>query len=424
MRARILDPAGPAWTRAAPIALGLLLAVLGAFGPGTATVRGVVFLVGMATLFVGPLFVGRQRTRDATLRLAPGAVTVTGAGRLNQTIRAAKVTAASTARVGDRVALALQRDGRANRPLVLEVASEVDAKALREALGIGFFGFGVLAWPTGPRPVDTWDAFARIVAGLAWIALALTIAADSPLLGYAIVAAVMTVPVALVVMLTTVASGTGPAVVLHSTGLFVRSWPLRQEFVPYAKITGVSAIDGAILLDIEGTPAPMIVATRRTRTHRGLSPDEREQVVAQVRCAAERARGAGDPPPTIAPRIADLARGDDEPRAWIARVDATAAQIASHRGYRGAGFEPAELWTTLEDPDAPSDVRAAAARILARVSPDETPARVERVLATVRDEPTRKRIRVALDDDVDALADALASLDESEGHGSSAARQK
>jgi hypothetical protein len=414
MRARILDPAGPAWLRAAPVVLGLVLALFGAFGPGTATLRGVTFMIGMAALFAGPVFIRRQRARDATLRLEPGAVTVTGAGRLNQTIRAHKVTAASTARIGDRVVLALQRDRRAGRPVMLEVGSEEDANALREALGIGFFGFGELAWPTGPRPVDAWDTIARIVAGLAWIALAVTVATDSSMLGYAIAATVMIVPVALVVMLAGLASGAWPAVVMYASGLLVRRSTLRQEFVPYAKIKGVRAVDGAILVEVEDATAPVIIATRGARTHRGLSPDERDHVIAQIRCAAERARGGGDAPPTVAPRIADLGRGNEDPRAWIARVDATAAQVASHPGYRGAGFEPAELWSTLENPDAPSDVRAAAARILARVAPEETPARVERVLATVRDEPTRTRIRVALDEDGDALAEALVSLDEAD----------
>ncbi len=70
------------------------------------------------------------------------------------------------------------------------------------------------------------------------------------------------------------------------------------------------------------------------------------------------------------------------------------------------------LWLALESPDAPTRVRAAAARVLARVDPDEAKKRVASVLACDRDEHACAVIRVALEDDVDVAARELEELGE------------
>jgi hypothetical protein len=56
----------------------------------------------------------------------------------------------------------------------------------------------------------------------------------------------------------------------------------------------------------------------------------------------------------------------------------------------------------LEDADASPNARAAAARLLSRVAPDELRVRVADVLLTIRDE--RARVRIASTFDEDALA--------------------
>ena len=80
--------------------------------------------------------------------------------------------------------------------------------------------------------------------------------------------------------------------------------------------------------------------------------------------------------------------------------------MASRAGYREPGLGEDELWSTLESPDAPATLRAAAARILARVAPEKG-ARIARTLGMEHDRATRSRIRVALEEDVDVAASEL-----------------
>jgi hypothetical protein len=69
-----------------------------------------------------------------------------------------------------------------------------------------------------------------------------------------------------------------------------------------------------------------------------------------------------------------------------------------------------ELWEALEDPDAPPAVRAASARLLARIAPEEAPRRIADALAVERDGATRARIRIALEEDVETAARGLERL--------------
>lgn len=109
--------------------------------------------------------------------------------------------------------------------------------------------------------------------------------------------------------------------------------------------------------------------------------------------------------------VAPLARRDAEDcRAWLQRIDAMAAAFDESGGYRGGGVESADLWRALEDPDAPPALRAAAARMLARIAPDEASVRIGDALAVERDGATRARIRVALEEDVETAARGLERL--------------
>src|SRR5215467_4116159 len=166
MRARLFDPIGPLWTRVlAPLvsAFGMLF---GLIAPFSATAKGTIFFAAAAAFLVAPLVLGRRRQREVRLKLGPGYVDVTGAGVLNQRIRARSVTAASTTRTERGVALALKRDRRDDRPLILELDGEDDVKALRDALGIGYNGFGFLGWPTGLANSEVVLRVARVACAL------------------------------------------------------------------------------------------------------------------------------------------------------------------------------------------------------------------------------------------------------------------
>ena len=141
-------------------------------------------------------------------------------------------------------------------------------------------------------------------------------------------------------------------------------------------------------------------------------PEEREHLAAQILSAAARARGEGPPPPVLPPPLARLAPRGETERAWLQRVDGAAASISEASAYRGNELDPKDLWLALESPDAPTRVRAAAARVLARVDPEEAKKRVASVLACDRDAHACAVIRVALEDDVDVAARELEELGE------------
>ena len=89
---------------------------------------------------------------------------------------------------------------------------------------------------------------------------------------------------------------------------------------------------------------------------------------------------------------------------------ASIVSAASGDAYRGSDLDPEDLWTALENPDVPARVRAAAARVLARVAPEEAKKRVASVLACDRDAEARAYIRGVLEEDVETAARDLEVL--------------
>jgi hypothetical protein len=413
MRARLTDPNGPAWTRLVVPMLALAIALGGVFAPWSGSMRGVSFCVAAALFFIGPLVFGRRRTQEVELDLGAGCVEVKGCARtMKQTIRAADVYAASAARSTNGVGVAIVRGSRNARPIVLDLPDEDGAKAVRDALGIGHFGLGILTWPTARRPLDDWTSLARVVGAATWLTIAATVFFKDLLPLTAMASMAMPVWCLLMIVHALSRTASGPCVVLEPLGVNVNNVGRGFYFIPYPQIAGVRVVKGVgIRLELHGAAPFMIHAKALRIGRRGLSHEEREHVAAQILSASQRAHGAGAAPHVVEARVADLAKGSERARAWLARIDTVAEMLTRGPGYRGAGFEETELWATLEDHDAPSDVRAAAARVLVRVAPDRAPARVESVIAAVRDEPARARIRIAIDPDVDA---ASAELDEIE----------
>lgn len=69
----------------------------------------------------------------------------------------------------------------------------------------------------------------------------------------------------------------------------------------------------------------------------------------------------------LAPTLAVLAPRGEGHRAWLDRLDAAAASMATPGGYRGATSRLDDLWSALESPDVVAPVRVGAARKLARL---------------------------------------------------------
>jgi hypothetical protein len=341
LRARVIDPAGPAWWRVATLLAGFgLLPVALPFGLAPSAA---VATLAIAWMFWARMVLPALRPRDAEIAAEPGAIRISRAGVMSQRIAARDVCAASSATTERGVSIALVRGVRRDRPIVIEVATREDAAALRRALGVGARGFGLVSWPS----TAGWGVrLLRAVAGVGWTAMALAI-----LLG----------PIELAL---------GLALPVVPLSFYALAWALS------------------------GPPAA-----------RATVP-EQEQAAAHARSAAERAVEervvASDA--TLAP----LARvpGEDS-RAWLERVDAMAASLVEDEGYRRIGLDPADLRDALADPDALPAVRAIAARVLARVAPDEARQRIGDALAVERDADTRARIRVALEEDVETAARGL-----------------
>jgi hypothetical protein len=396
--ARICDPAGPAWWRTVT-SVGLLpLAVLGVALPGSSTARAVTMLVGIAWLVVGRLVVPRLRPRAASLDVAEGVLRVKGAGVLSQRIAAADVRAASTAVLpGGACSLALVRHEEGDPPLWLELGNREDLDQVRRALGIGHGGFGVLRWPPERGGFHNRPSVADAVASAGWLAIV-----GAAWVGTPVFALWLAIP-AIVLTLGSLVWAATPRpgrerVVLSPQGIHVVIGAHRA-LLPW---------DTVVDAKVEGTSLSIATIDRaEVVPMRSALPVEREHLAAQIRSAVARSRGEGPLPPELPAALAVLSRRDEGRRAWLERLDATAASLAQGDGYRHAGIAANDLWATLESPDAPATLRAGAARILARVAPDEAGARIAKALATEHDAETRQCIRVALEEDVEVAAAEL-----------------
>jgi hypothetical protein len=387
--------------RIAPLT-GLALLVLGPLAPAAAGTRAAVAILGMTLLFATHLVKPRFRPRAAALSLASDHVKV-HAGVLSQRIRAREVTAASTARTARGVALAIvQRESKGRRPLWLELDDDESLERVRRSLHLGHFGFGEMAWPT-ERPAGSLvlSVFSVILAA-GWVTMCFAAAFENAAVCLAL--ALVVLPLSFAIWLGVMASGVQPPQIAVRPHYFSFAGRRGTRFLAYPDLVEARA-DGD-RLRLETRSGAVVVPAQ------GMTQAERDHVVAQLTSALQRARGQGLPAPDVPASLASLGRRNEATCAWLERVDAAAASFGSGGAtYRTAGIDLRDLWSALESPDAPAPVRAAAARVLARVVPDEAGARVGRVLAGERDAATRARIRVALEEDVTTAARELDRLD-------------
>jgi hypothetical protein len=400
LRARVSDPVGPRWVRTIAPVLAALMIVVPPLSSGSSVVRLTIALLGAALFFARRLVKPRFRARDASLGVGAGSIRIAGAGLLDQSIRASDVVGASSARTTAGVALALVRRGATERPLVLDFACEDDLATVRRALGLGHFAFGEVSWPTRAR---TTSLQGSTLLSLAWLALAASAAFGLDALGCLL--ALVVFPVTLVALLVAcVQDPRGPRVVLTAGGARLTDLPPWYPPICYADVLAANVDANGVVVTMKTGPVAVPMGSSL--------PEEREHLAAQILSAAARARGEGPPPPVLPPPLARLAPRDETTRAWLQRVDGAAASLSAASAYRGYDLDPKDLWIALESPDAPTRVRAAAARVLARVDPDEARTRVASVLACDRDPHACAVIRVALEDDVDVAARELEELGE------------
>lgn len=410
LHARVCDPLGPRWVRFLQRCLGIglvpLPVVFFMMLYGDATDAAALFLPCAAILAVRYLVTTRAPVRRAELAVDDGGIDIRRAGLLSQRIDAADVVGASTARTESGVTLALVRRFSKGRPLLLDLESDSDLDEVRAALHIGHFGFGEISWPVGTPHRHGAFAAAAVLAAFAAAVVALDV--ESPASAFALSAAVVPTLFAYVIfVLWTMANpAPKPRVALTRHGLLLAEPSATITYQPYANVLDakVTAWHGVY---VETDSHPLSIPMHNTLA------EEREHLVAQLHSAARRAHGEGPQPMAVPASVAILAPRGRPDREWLERLDATAAALSSPRSeyvglaYRRPDLGAEDLTKALASPDAPAPVRAAAARVLARIAPEEATVQIARALEHERDEDTRVLLRIAVEEDVETAARVL-----------------
>lgn len=385
IQARVFDPTRRArWLVAASATIftaGVALSIAGWLG-------GFVFMLLGMTTFLGWDLRFRRGARERSISCKPGSIRAAGSGL----IRAREIEGATTARVGDRVALVLAHRRRRRHPIILELPDEAALETICKSLGIGHHGFGHIDFATQPSREESYSRFFSAIA----IGSVLSLFVESLI---PIALSVLILSLIIIVCLAFVRL-TMPArfARITSAGVFLPT----GMFVPFNSIENVELLSNDIVFrvrTVRGAPELRFPIRSVKYARQGLTRDELEHMVAQIRAASDRAHGMFRTKAEPEALAARLARNEGENDAdWHARLDTLAIGGA---GYRALGADPADLWALLEDPEARPDVRAGAARVLRCIDKDALRVRVKDVLATERDEATRTRIADSIEEEED-----------------------
>lgn len=418
MRVSFSDPQGPRLLRVAPYVPPLVLLGMAFASPFWGLATAAVIACGAVGLFhlagLAPL---RQGVcRPAELECGPGFVAIKTSAARSQKIHARQIAGATTSRTSRGILFTIEHKDR-DQPLSIEVQSESDADKVRHALGIGHGGVGSVGWRTAPSTTAKTSWVGRLLTAI----LAFTIFGIAVGVSYeaAGIAALLSSQFAIItVILGAVGWMAQPpiqSIVMTPAGLRLQT--TQGWFtIPYHQIRAIEPGDGCLSFHVPPPYNVVHVPTEGILRGSGLGPQDRDALVKQIMSASARARGLGIEKQDITGRLDPLRRNGESPRAWLARLDMAGQMLdSSSAGYRGHTLDADDLWTILEDPEAESDLRAAAARILRHQQLPETRVRIDAAVAAVRDESTSKKLRIAIRDDVDGASHELAMLDAQDG---------
>ena len=302
IRARVFDPA----RRLHTLWLGGAAAMVGGIALATALP---VWWIGYGTSMLGLVAVlaweirPRRRAADTMLTCMPGAI------RTKQTglIRARDIEGATTARIGERLALVLSHRRRRRAPIILELDDEPAADAIRKSLGVGHHGFGHIDFV--PRPTSH-EMTSRVVTIMA-ILSALAMLIPEPVV-IAMAAFMLVLMLSLVVSVAIVRHAVpSPFARLTAGGVFLPT----GMFVPFNVIEDVKVLASEVLFQIRtdrGVTSLKMPIKTVTMQRVGTTREELEHIVAQIRAASDRCHGQytiKSEPEALAAR---LARGKDE----------------------------------------------------------------------------------------------------------------
>ncbi len=277
-------------------------------------------------------------------------------------------------------------------PLDVEVATDADARAVVDALGLGVASstavFDVaLGGGRGIVLGAVLGGIAAVLVGVALFSATGDFGAAFPLITIAFIVAGIQLSQA--------------KVHVGTDGLLVTRVG-RKTFVPFSEIERIDVEGGVLLQIVRHGGRPLRVGFS------GNSPASREAGGALLR-RIEDARATFDRGEPGARVAAQLERGRRSTRDWVTGL----RRLVEAGQYREAAALPDRLYRIVEDPSQPEAARAGAAVALGPVLDARGRARL-RVAAKASASP---RLRIALecasekDAEVDALEEALASIE-------------
>lgn len=410
MRVGFTDPQGSMMWRVLPFLGPIAMFFFACFGPLEGSASWMTAFLSMGAMnFLAAMSFRQRKARAAELEVGPGHVRITKAGTRNQTIRARDIVGATTTRTREGLILTLQHALR-DQPITIQVESDAEADAIRHALGIGHSGYGTIAWRSIPSGSMKGLVVSGYVSAFAFLACVLFAAADST--GGAVLAGMAAFSAMVVTFLSWLGRHTTPSIVMTAEGVGLHTGHGWFR-VPYDMIEQVTDQGQAIRFTV---PAPYhsVGVLCSGPAYGGLSAEDRQIVIKQIEAAGQRARGLGPQKNDASARLDILRRNGQTPRDWLMRLDMQAQMLSTGSGYRGNTLDAEDLWAILEDPEAEPELRAAAARILKHSPHAEARPRIDAALAAVRDDGTNKRLRIAVQDDVETASRELATLEAEE----------
>jgi hypothetical protein len=379
-----------------------------------------VFFMGAALLFMSPIFQQRTAWRQADVDAQPGRLQISRRGifgKRETTIAARNVIGASTARVEERVNLALAVGPRSRHPVVIAFEKETDAALATKALGIGGNGFGVVVWERGPRAVHRVAASVRVAASIYCFVICVLAKVSDPFAATLDVQSVSTLIVvgalAFVLLL--------PLVIARRTtalnNLGVVNFEDRIQLLRWSTIASIRLENSHFVMDrvVRGNDARHDLMTaripfvKRSLFLPGLDDVDTALILDHVSAASERAR-LGIEPESHQQVRALLAKKDRETNAaWVRRIDdlAESWRVSPPRYGESVTYSQA-LWQAVEDHDCEETLRALAARMLAKLDPEAAPPKLRVIAEAIRIPHQASRIRIALEPEVEPLAKSIA----------------
>ncbi len=334
---------------------------------------------------LAPLALWRSPYR-AEIQMEPGALRVRPRFGLPYRIETSSLEGASIAAVDDVPVVTLAQRNRVQTTFELERGASTGE--IRRVLGIPTGGFGDLQWRYAPSPLELVTLLGRTLGAVVLVVLA-AVPGHVPqaFVGPVIVFLGSVGILAIIVNLTQ-----GHLLAMNGSGV---SW--RDNKVSftlgYAEVERVDDDGRSIAIHSTDGRAFFVPCAAVRLVPSGLRKGERRAMVRQLQDAVSRSKGRARVDEAAA-YANELARGFASTASWIARLDALAISHANAPGgYRGSTIPLEALWRILEDHDVAPTSRAAAARMLSRITGEKAAARIDEAVASTHDEGARALIQ-------------------------------